>query len=837
MLAITRSLALLAGAAALVGQAYGTVTANFLESNQTTIQLSDAALSEAAGFRLKVKPTSSVTVYFQSVQSSLQLSECQLTFTPDNWNQYQPIVFQGTPVVVTDTTKTLTTDVTYQAGPYTELAGSKGTVSVVRNVYPSAQCMAVGDPHITSFGKTYFSYQSVGTYWLIKSDALSIQAYQFPCTSGENGPSCIGAIAVNYRGSVFAASITQKVTTGKITLQKISKDLKGITFPTETTGTSFTIQMDDGSRLVISTLEYAYFYLAMNVYVTVPAGSYQTVGGLCSGQGTAALIGSDGVTYQPSDSKQLSTFYESWAVPPSQDAIRTGQWTVPAAPGLSYTPKVCTMPPMTTTTKTTTTTTLPTTTTTTTTVMATTAGNSTTMGNATTTSADAVVSTTLAGNTTTTLTMTSAGPAVSTTSLVGNTTTLAGNTTTLAGNTTTLAGNTTTLTTMLTATTTEQPTTTTEVPIETTTATVTPTETYNPSTCNYDHTTTNRVSTITVTGTATTTGAGAVVITTTTTSLMTTTSLPQVTSYPDMRPTAEKHCKELMGDACKSLVDVEPFINACVDDIVLTGTFTFAEAARQMYMAACNIQSSYALHSGNTTIVNDAEGLRSTFGFANTTAYVTATQTVTAVQTVTLDVTSTTTNTIGETVTITTTSTTVTTIATPMAVVAPQAPVLQCVNDCSGNGICMASGCACAAGWSGTDCSIDAAAVYSSASVSHLATVTPWVVVDARGQNADIYASSIMAADKSSVSSVLAAVTATTQAPLYTSEAAVATSQAPAYTSEAALATTSAPTPSFATATTTPYILAASKAVPQLNLFGATSAGGLAVLTLLLMLL
>ncbi|KAH6591178.1 hypothetical protein BASA61_005032 [Batrachochytrium salamandrivorans] len=135
------------------------------------------------------------------------------------------------------------------------------------------------------------------------------------------------------------------------------------------------------------------------------------------------------------------------------------------------------------------------------------------------------------------------------------------------------------------------------------------------------------------------------------------TSVPTTDGYtppppppPEVLAEIEKSCKALFDiPGCNKIVPADFFIQSCILDAKLSGSYVFSEGGKRAYLAKCNSATKY-METGPTQIIID-QGIkvRQECGFGNRT----------------------------------------------------------CINDCSGNGACTNFGCACKVGFAGLDCSMD----------------------------------------------------------------------------------------------------------------------------------
>ncbi|KAJ3322465.1 hypothetical protein HDV06_003009 [Boothiomyces sp. JEL0866] len=119
---------------------------------------------------------------------------------------------------------------------------------------------------------------------------------------------------------------------------------------------------------------------------------------------------------------------------------------------------------------------------------------------------------------------------------------------------------------------------------------------------------------------------------------------------PDYEAQAREHCQQLFNvPGCSKVCDVDYYVNACIADAKTCGSFVFAEAQRLAFMAECKVTTGFMQVDNQQTVVNQGIQIQSQCGLGNH----------------------------------------------------------NCLNDCSGHGICGSTGCRCSPTWGGADCSID----------------------------------------------------------------------------------------------------------------------------------
>ncbi|KAJ3408955.1 Protein GPR15L, partial [Chytridiales sp. JEL 0842] len=570
------------------------------------------------------------------------LSDCTLTFTPENWNVPKQVNVAANPDFDDKHVSTKLTLTAVLDGPCEATRHKcEQKIDINRKYRKGKACQSTGDPHYSTFDGLTYSFQGHGAFYLVKSDLLSVQAYQYPClVQGTLQTTCNGAVAVKYKNSAAILSITKngnwdsKDKNSKPTLQRISPNIDDMVYTEK--GNGWTLTMDDGASVTITVgSQQNMFWLDVSIFL--PACYTDKVGGLCNfhkqeedSEKVFKCRNGKKIKHAGELAKNLiDEFGGSWVVD-GDDHMFSGKWKKDMKHPITYKPKpgckpvhnrVCPPRPTTTTQVITTTTRHVITTTTTLPVTTTTTLTTTTNGAPTTTV------TTLTTMMTTTSTTTQN---VLTTTTV--TTTIAPPTTTMAPPRTTAA-----------LTTTRVGTTTTTCTTTTTAAPPKPTlPPYVPGIMPSPPATTTRASTIAA--------APSTIPSNNTNSPCV--GLNCSSANPKDRENAVNHCTKILKiPGCETICPkkLEFFIQACVADILVTGSYIFCEAQRQSLNNYCQKLTGYMAVSANPVVQQMAVTVQKEAGYDSFT----------------------------------------------------------CINNCSGQGRCGATGCTCNAPWSGTDCSVD----------------------------------------------------------------------------------------------------------------------------------
>ncbi|KAJ3408956.1 hypothetical protein HDV05_004670 [Chytridiales sp. JEL 0842] len=646
---------------------------------------------------LDAKPAGDVVVFLDIKGATL--SDCTLTFTPDNWNVPKQVNVAANPDFDDKHVSTKLTLTAVLDGPCEATRHKcEQKIDINRKYRKGKTCQSTGDPHYSTFDGLTYSFQGKGAYYLVKSDLLNVQAYQYPClVQGRTQTTCNGAVAVKYKNSAAILSITKngnwdsKDKNSKPTLQRISPNIDDMVYTEK--GNAWTLTMDDGASVTITVGSQQNMYW-LDVSIFLPPCYTDKVGGLCNFhkqeedkdtifkcRNGKKIKHFKGIGYN-----LIEEFGSTWTVD-ADDHMFSGRWKKDMQHPITYKPKpgckpvhnrVCPPRPTTTTNPpppaTTTvppppaTTTVPPPPVTTTQVVTTTTRNVVTTTTTVPVTTATTITTTTNGVPTTTVTtgttmITTTG---TTTQIVTTTATI---TTTMAPpssspppapTTTTTAGSQTTTTGAPPATTTQPPSTTTmtqppyQPPSTTTAPPQPPLPPYNPG----DHTyipnppATTTTPSAPVATTTTSTNAGAPSSTPTAPVTPPCVGLDCGGYNPKDRENAVNHCTKILKiPGCETICPkkLEFFIEACVADILATGSYVFCESQRQSLNNYCQKLTGYMEQSANPVVQETAVTVQKEAGYDSFT----------------------------------------------------------CMNNCSGQGTCGAAGCTCNAPWSGTDCSVD----------------------------------------------------------------------------------------------------------------------------------
>ncbi|KAJ3329562.1 hypothetical protein HDU76_007637 [Blyttiomyces sp. JEL0837] len=649
---------------------------NYIKFTPDNLVLDDLEFDTPFNVSLTAKPVGDVTVYLSA--PGCQFIVNKVTFNGDNWNKPVEVRLVGVPEFMDkdDSAILITADVDAPCENYhTCQTGHQCHRKYTRG----GTCTSSGDPHYHTFNGLDVTHMGKGAFYLVESDILSIQAYQYPCVvvPGHDA-TCNGAIGIRYGDDAFIVSIAKADFTGYDPtkndlprLERLSDDIRGVSY-TPADGKpskNFNFKMDDGATVSVSIGSMnGLQWLDVNIFI--PGGYWGKVGGICNihsddDKDDKKLHCKDGKKVSKDNDHDVNYWAYSWAVP-DNDNIFHGKYTVgqKTYPLNGKKNNKCYHP--------------------TTGCSATTYGTCTkTSSTVWTTKTKPTLSSTTSSSIKTTSSVSSSSSVSSksstssTSSTMSSTTSSTSSSSVVSSTSSTLQTSTTTSTSSsyIVSTTTTTTTTTCTIPVYTPTSytyctgtpvTYTPTPTPTTSSTSVvvststsssikSTSTTNGVSTTSYVQSSTSTTKG---VSTSSSVYVPSSTVPTYTPYQiQPQPTttvdqATTYCKQLLNaPGCSDICPTKyaAFLSACVSDIVSSGTYLFCETTRQSYNDYCSTLSHYLQQSDNQTTATVAQQVIYGNGYANYT----------------------------------------------------------CANSCSGHGDCTSYGCVCHTPYSGADCSID----------------------------------------------------------------------------------------------------------------------------------
>ena len=237
-----------------------------LTPNAVTITDSNR-LSAAIQVKLNRAPTQNVKVFLET--STLQLSNCTLLFTPQNFNQPQTVRLMPAPYFPApnvDPKRPAETISAHIAPDGALPQKSIQTATVKYQTHAGATCTSYGDPHFTTFDGRTYDFMGRGDYYLVKSPRLEIQTRQ---TQYYGGSATINTqVVVRFQKTVFVFT-SGLLVKGQPTLklQKLTQFKDDRIHILSVNEQSYTVTFFDGSsiKIVVSDPSQKYFNVAVNL--------------------------------------------------------------------------------------------------------------------------------------------------------------------------------------------------------------------------------------------------------------------------------------------------------------------------------------------------------------------------------------------------------------------------------------------------------------------------------------------------------------------------------------------------------------------------------------------
>jgi hypothetical protein len=174
------------------------------------------ALTRPLQIKLTVKPAHDIVVQLQAPSSQISFSACTFKFTPANWNVVQkgniivnPVFTKAQIAPLTAAKNQLSFPITIKTNLNNPCADALQTI--IKNVvvkFPlktSNVCKSEGDPHITTLGSAIYDIQTEGTFTLLRTPFMHIEAEQVKCGATVT---CNRGVAFRYLDKVFVARAT-----------------------------------------------------------------------------------------------------------------------------------------------------------------------------------------------------------------------------------------------------------------------------------------------------------------------------------------------------------------------------------------------------------------------------------------------------------------------------------------------------------------------------------------------------------------------------------------------------------------------------------------------------
>ncbi|KAI9141704.1 hypothetical protein BKA69DRAFT_1138294 [Paraphysoderma sedebokerense] len=315
--------------------------AELFQFEPAVLELNDFNAGAEVKVALKVAPKEKTTIYFEG--PNLSFDKCSLDFEPATYNTAQVIKVVPVPYqTAAQEPREVPMNFKLWSPGYD---GHNQTVAytVKRGPLAAGQCNVNGDPHYKTFDQTdaqTYHYQGEGTYYLVRSPELTIQAFQQKC---HPNTTCVTKIAVRYGKTVFVLDGAREKGS---CLTKVT-EFDGVTVAQNVEGAveNYNFAFNGGSNMKVSIAELPEQKMQyMNVLLDLATHYRKKVDGLCGhydGVPENDYTGSDGKVYPQStcfeESKNdayntgaefknsnLFKFAESWRVPDNDNIFTCG---------------------------------------------------------------------------------------------------------------------------------------------------------------------------------------------------------------------------------------------------------------------------------------------------------------------------------------------------------------------------------------------------------------------------------------------------------------------------------------------------------------------------------
>lgn len=294
----------------------------------------DNTHAKALKIRLSSEPfrAGTVSVTLDTSGNSLfSVSQCELTFTQEDWNQWKTVAvvprastfsesFSEQKLVLRahnyGTAFEWRTDVTAGDNQTLLLPEESRSRVIEKDVIVHmhhlergrAHCRSWGDPHIITFDSNKYDFFGVGDYYLVRScdGQFVVQVRQRECFS----VSCNEAVVIKYRSQVIAFHVDDRSRTNPVRVLRRSNDGdSGKLYrigPGGSETSKYRYTAPDGSRVEVQLRSWKRFHY-LNVDVHASARHWKNVNGLCglwNGDKDSDFIGPDGFKYGSKSSVQ-----------------------------------------------------------------------------------------------------------------------------------------------------------------------------------------------------------------------------------------------------------------------------------------------------------------------------------------------------------------------------------------------------------------------------------------------------------------------------------------------------------------------------------------------------
>ncbi|KAJ3160589.1 hypothetical protein HDU86_000347 [Geranomyces michiganensis] len=311
----------LASMAMLASPALSQIFTEYLEFNPPALTISDLQGSATFAARLKTPPSDKATIFWD--MPGLSSSSCNTVFTKENFNVFQTITVSPLPQYTAN--NTIKFSITAKASAAnTTYDQNQEIYPVTRAMTPAQTCVSVGDPHFKTFGGFSYDYHTVGVHYLVKHSLLTVQTEQFVCNTALNA-FCNSGVAIRYGDAVIVISTdpNNKASTA-MTVRQASAGLEGVRVTGSLANSHFLVDIgSDGSQIELQANPFNGFNY-VDVTVRLASTYANQVGGLCNTYKAGADTGTGLTCADGSVTTSPVVFGDSWIVPADDNIFHCG---------------------------------------------------------------------------------------------------------------------------------------------------------------------------------------------------------------------------------------------------------------------------------------------------------------------------------------------------------------------------------------------------------------------------------------------------------------------------------------------------------------------------------
>jgi hypothetical protein len=288
------------------------VQATILEFDPPILDLKDSLVRNTFRCRLKERKERPVQVYFEG--NGIQFGNCSVTINPDRATEWHEVQILGVPVFEERRQVELPIKITAYDGNDRR----DHEYRYRRTPLPGGVCTSTGDPHYKTFDDFSVTHMGNGIYHLFEHRDLQIQATQASCVT--RGATCNHAIAIRFGGSIIALDIRQGRGQGETyTMRQITPNNDGIVYiPPSKKDAFHTVRLPCGSIIKLT----AHFtkkdrWIDASLHI---AGRYEGYGGICNQyrDNSKRLLCKGGKRV---GRNEVAVFMNSWKVPDAENLL------------------------------------------------------------------------------------------------------------------------------------------------------------------------------------------------------------------------------------------------------------------------------------------------------------------------------------------------------------------------------------------------------------------------------------------------------------------------------------------------------------------------------------